>query len=75
MLVFFPSYAALKGAHARWERKAADGSPSVLERLTKHKHVAAHAQKERPKPTDVPLEVHTWPPKRRRRGGPKAKTK
>jgi len=39
VLVFFPSYAALKSAHTRWEQRGADGAPSVLERLAKHKHV------------------------------------
>lgn len=39
VLVFFPSYAALKGAYARWGQPSLDGKQTVLQRLEKHKHV------------------------------------
>ena len=39
LLVFFPSYAALKASFAAWEQPAAGGTPSVLERIRKHKLV------------------------------------
>ena len=41
VLVFFPSYAAMQSAHAAWLRSpgggAADGAPSVLERIKRNK--------------------------------------
>ena len=37
LLVFFPSYSALASAHASWLTPAADGGPSVLERIKKLK--------------------------------------
>ena len=37
ILVFFPSYAALQSATARWEESGADGSPSIMERLRRQK--------------------------------------
>jgi regulator of telomere elongation helicase 1 len=37
--VFFPSYAALKGAHERWSRPTPDGKQTILQRLEKLKHV------------------------------------
>ena len=37
VLVFFPSYSALSSAHAAWMRPAAEGGPSVLERIRKMK--------------------------------------
>jgi len=39
LLVFFPSYAALKASIVAWEQPASAGAPSILDRIRRHKRV------------------------------------
>ena len=39
VLVFFPSYAALKASIVAWEQPASGGAPSILDRIRRHKRV------------------------------------